>query len=227
MQALRRGPIAVVLSAALILASCAPTIVQVKRPYHTKVRPGDGVKVLTKDGTTFSGRVTYVDQSLVVIVTPKQVIQRHPVESARFGTSIPWETVHTIRVAGTLDSDGRLISNEEIRVNRKSNLRQKMLINVGLMGLAAGFLAGARIQESIAPADPTNLKGSHGKGRLAFWTTVLGTSGLGLAGGYKLGSYMDRGRAIDRIERFRARLKAHSDSLTANSTQKSTFPNVE
>ncbi len=205
------------MAALLFGTACAPSVVQIRAPYHQKLRPGDGVKIMVKDGTIFSGRVTYVDQAVIVVRTPKQTIQRHPVQSARFGTSIPWETVHRVRVAGTLDKDGALVSNEEIRVNRKSQLNQKMMLNIGLLGAAASFLIGAAVQDNIAPADPNNLVGNHGKARLSFWSILLAGSAASLYGGYKAGDQMDQSRAVDRIERFRARLREEADSLTANS----------
>ena len=154
-----------------------------------------------------SGRVVYLDAKVVVLRTPRQTITNSPVKSAKFGTSIPWETVKSIRVAGTLDSQNKLISNEEIRINRRTNLRQKMMANMGLLGLATSFLIGSAIQESMAPADPANLTGNHGRARFSFWTTVLAGTAASIGAGYRMGKLLDNKYSVNRIERARADLR--------------------
>lgn len=206
---------ALLLAAAIVCSACASSVVQIRPPYAQKLRPGDGVKVTTKKGTLFSGRVLYLDSNVLILRTPRQTITEKPVKTARFGQSIPWETIGTLRVAGTLDSQKKLISNEEIRINRRTNLRQKLMANVGLLGLATSFLIGASIQEHIAPADPDNLVGNHGHARFSFWSTVLLGTAASVGIGYKVGDILDNRQAIDRIERFRveARQKGTETAL--------------
>ncbi len=206
-------PIMLGLVAALIVSSCAPSIVQIREPYFQKLRPGDGVKIRVKSGTLHAGRVVYLDQKVVVIRTPRQRITDNPVRASRFGTTIPWETIHSLKVAGTLDSRRKLISNEEIRINRKTNLREKLMVNAGLLGLATSFLIGAAIQEHMAPADPNNLTGNHGRARFTFWSVMLGGTAASVVAGRQIGSYLDDRRAIGWIERSRALLRAQRDSL--------------
>ncbi len=199
----------------LAFSGCAyNTVVQIKAPYAPKVRPGDGVKINTKDGTLHSGRVVYVDRSIVVIRTPKQTDVKHPVESARFGTTVRWDEVETVKVAGTLDSRGALISNEEIRVNRRTSQNRKLFVNIGLLGMTASFLAAVKFQDSISPASTDASFDSHGKGRAAFWSTFIGGTLASALVGYALGVRMDRKVAIQRIERQRAAtVNAKLDSL--------------
>ena len=197
---------------ALILPGCA-TVVQIQPPFGPKVRPGDGVKVTMKDGTLISGRVTYVDNAVIVVRTPRQTMMVSPVKMGRFGTTIQWVKVRQVKVAGTLDSQGRLISNEEIRVNHRSKNQRIFTINIGLLGTAASFLAGVRVQDSISPASTDLPTHRHNAGRVGFWMIWIGGSLASLASGYLLGDYLDRRKAIERIEInrltiFKARLDA-------------------
>ena len=192
------------LAVSITLSACAPSVVQIKPPFQKKLRPGDGVKITDRSGTLHSGRIVYLDNKVLVIRTPRQTLSDKPVKSVKFGTSIPWETIAKVRVAGTLDSQRKLISNEEIRINRRTNLRRKLAANVGLLGLATSFLIGSAIQESIAPADPANHTGNHGRARFAFWSTVLAGTAASAYVGYRLGWFIDTQGAIERIERSRA-----------------------
>lgn len=199
----------------MALSGCGfGSVVQIKPPYPNKLRPGDGVKITVADGTIHSGRVVYVDRSVVVIRTPRQTRLEHPVKSARFGTTIKWEDVRRVKVAGTLDSKGKLVSNEEIRINRRTNHRLKMVANLGLLGSALSFLGGVQIQDSISPASTDLSTHRHGRARFAFWSTWVGGSLASALAGYLWGKQMDRQRAIGRIERQReSLLKAQLDSI--------------
>lgn len=157
--------------------------------------------------------MVYLDQKVIVIRTPKQRIANNPVQVAQFGTTIPWETIHSLKVAGTLDSQRKLISNEEIRVNRKTNLKDKLKVNSGLLGLAAGFLIGSAVQDRMAPADPANLTGNHGRARFAFWTILLGGGAAGVGLGHEVGGRLDIQKAIKRIEHDRALSRVKQDSV--------------
>lgn len=215
--------VAALLAVAMICSACAPSIVQIKPPYHGKLRPGDGVKVLDKSGVLHSGRIVYLDNDVIVLRTPKQTISNNPVKEAKFGVSMRWDTIKAVKVAGTLDSQRKLISNEEIRVNRRTNLRQKLMANVGVLGLAASFLIGSAIQDRMAPADPANLTGNHGKARFTFWaTTLLGTA-ASVGVGYKVGSMLDDRRAIDRIERARAELRRKAMETASRANTESVY----
>jgi hypothetical protein len=197
-------------------SGCTHTIVQIRPPYAQKLRAGDGVKITVADGTILSGRVIHVDRMSIVVRTPKQTITENPVKAARFATTIRWADVRTVKVAGTLDSQGKFVSSEEIRVNRRSNYRRNLAINFGLLGLAGSFLVASAIQNAVSPSNTDTSTGNHGLGRFAFWATWgLGTAGSGLAG-YQLGHHMDRNRALGRIERQRT---AHLDSLQASGTE--------
>jgi len=211
---------ALMLAAVFLFSACASSVVQIREPFKAKLRPGDGVKILGKNGTLYSGRITYLDDRVVILRTPKQTVTNSPVKVAKFGTSIPWETIKSIKVAGTLDSQRKLISNEEIRVNRRTNLRRKLMANVGLLGLATSFLVGSAIQEQIAPADPQNLTGNHGKARFSFWSTVLAGTAASVAGGYKLGQFLDNQKAVERIERFRAEARMNEQNKTKEVTER-------
>jgi hypothetical protein len=159
------------------------------------------------DGTIYSGRVTYLDLGSVVIRTPKQTKTKRPVEVAKFGITVPWKDVVGVKVSGTLDSQGKLISNEEIRVNRRTNHSRNMLTNIGLLGLSLSFLGAAYVQDKVTPTSLTGVNSGHIKGRIAFWSTFsLGAAGSA-ALGLKMGQRMDRGVAITRIERFREQLR--------------------
>ncbi len=209
------------LCASLILASCAPSVVQIRPPYPDKVRPGDGVKVSLKSGKEVSGRVTYVDGSVMVVRTPKQTVSETPVKETRFGTTITWPEVTAIKVAGTLDSTSRLISNEEIRINHRTNHRRNFTVNLGLLGSAAAFLIASSLQDQVAsPFDPSK---DHARGRATFWTTWLLGSTAAATGGYYLGRQIDRSKAIQRIERLRAQLRRSTQDSMRASYSKSVF----
>lgn len=215
----------------LPMVSCTSYVV-ISQPYSSKLRVGDGVKLVMKDGTVYSGRTIYLDQSSIVIRTPKQTKAKSPVEVARFGTTIPWKDVFQVKVSGTLDHKNKLISNEEIRVNHRSNHRRNMLTNIGLLGVSLSFLGGALIQDQIAPTNLTGSSSGHTKGRIAFWSTfILGSAATAFLG-YKVGQQMDRQVAITRIERSRLQFQeqlrkiaeASQDSiLKKQNTPPSTF----
>ena len=207
--------LALLLCVLLASSGCSRlSVVQIRPPYPEKVHPGDGVKITTEDGTRYSGRVVYVDRAAVVIRTPRQTITKNPVISARYGTTIPWEKVRSIRVAGTLDSRGKLISNEEIRINRRTNLYRKLPINIGLLGLAASFLIAAHVQDNISPTSADAPLGRHSRGRMAFWTIWVGGTLGSVFLGHQVGAHLDRRRAIDRIERDRkALIESKIDSM--------------
>ena len=188
----------------ITLSGCASHVV-ISQPYHEKLRVGDGVKLLSKDGTVHAGRIVYLDRASVVIRTPKQIKTQRPVEMAQFGTTVPWSEVVGIKVAGTLDSQRTLISSEEIRVNQRTNHRRNFAVNIGLLGLGASFLTGVYIQDRISPA--TSLTAPHNQGRLAFWAAFAGGSLASAFLGYKIGDYRDRHIAITRIERQRTLLR--------------------
>lgn len=218
------GLTAVMLILILPFISCTSFVV-IGPPYQTKLRVGDGVKLTLKDGTLYSGRITYVDQVSIVIRTPKQTKSQSPVEVAQFGTTIPWSEVNRVKVSGTLDSQGKLISNEEIRVNYRSNYRRNMVTNIGLVGVTLSFLGAAIAQDQVSPTNFGGNNESHLKGRIVFWSSFILGSVASLALGYETGSYLDRQVAITRIERFRHQLreatKVAQDSLNQN---QSTFP---
>ena len=205
---------ALFLCLAILVIGCGHSVVQIRPPFNQKVRIGDGVKITVSDGTIHSGRVSYTDKSIVVIRTPRQTVSVHPVKSARFGTTIPWEEVRQVKVVGTLDAEGKLISGEEIRVNRRTNLRRNTLINIGLLSLATSFLIATKIQDHVSPPSANPPSKDHGKGRFAFWAAWVTGSASGSFLGYKLGDYLDQRHAIDRINRERTALrKALADSL--------------
>jgi hypothetical protein len=207
--------VALVLSALMGLQACAHrSVVQVKPPYPRKVRPGDGVKITMLNGTLYSGRVVYVDKVVTVIRTPEQVSTEKPVKSVRFGTTIRWDEVKTVKVAGTLDSQGQLISNEEVRVNRRTNSGLKMVFNVGLLGSFVSFLAATAIQDAISPASTDLTDDNHDTARFWFWTSWgIGTAASAYLG-HQYGQYVDWRRSVDRIERQRAAARlGTADSL--------------
>ena len=191
----------------VILGGCGTSSVQLRAPYYEKIRTGDGVKVTTEDGVIHSGRVVYLDRNVVVIRTPKQIIVENPVQTSKFGTTIPWETVKVVKVAGILDSQKKLISNEEIRINKRTNKRKIMGINMGLLGATISFLAGVRIQDQVSPASTDLTTDNHGRARIAFWTTFVGGTIASVLGGYKMGDQIDRHNSVARIERLRANLR--------------------
>ena len=207
--------LALVLSALIGIQACAHrSVVQVKPPYQQKVRPGDGVKITMMNGTRYAGRVVYVDKSVAVIRTPAQTSEDNPVKSVKLGTTIRWEEVKTVKVAGTLDSQGKLISNEEIRVSRRTNSRLKMVFNVGLLGSFVSFLAATAIQDAVSPASTDPSKDSHGKARFWFWTTWGAGTAASAYLGQQYGRYIDWRRSVDRIERRRASARlGTADSL--------------
>lgn len=198
--------ICILLIFTLPLVSCTSHVV-IAPPYPTKLRIGDGVKLLMKDGTVYAGRTVYLDQASIVIRTPKQTKTQSPVEVARFGTTISWKDVVNVKVSGTLDSQKKLISNEEIRINHRSNHRRNMLTNIGLLGTTISFLGASFLQDKVAPISLTGSNSGHTKGRIAFWSTFVLGSTASLLFGYKTGQYLDRQVAITRIERFRAQLR--------------------
>jgi len=215
--------ICLLLALTLPFISCASFVV-IAPPYPSKLRIGDGVKILMKDGTVYSGRTVYLDQASIVIRTPKQTKTQRPVEVARFGTTIPWTDVATVKVSGTLDSQKKLISNEEIRINHRSNHRRHMLTNIGLLGTTISFLGAAFIQDQIAPISLTGTNSGHAKGRVAFWSTFILGSTTSAILGYKTGQYLDRQVAITRIERFRAQLRQIAEASQDSSKNLQTHP---
>ena len=211
-------PLSVLLSVCILLTSCGPSIVQIKPPYPSKIRPGDGVKIVLKSCKKVSGRATYVDATVIVIRTPEQRVAENPVKEAQLGTTVAWLEVETVKVAGTLDSTHRLISNEEIRINHRSNHKRNFAVNVGLLGTAAAFLIASGFQDRVSsPFDP---KQDHVRGRTTFWVTWLTGSMAAATGGYYFGRHLDRGKAIQRIERLRAGLRrSYQDSMQAGRAQ--------
>ena len=206
--------IALCLCLAFLLSGCASTVVQIRPPYPKKVRPGDGVKITMKNGITHSGRVTYVDRAIVVLRTPRQTISDNPVKKAKYASTILWSDVNYIKVAGTLDSEGQFISNEEIRVNRRTSLYRKLPVNIGLLGTVVSFLAGLQFQDSISPPSTDPAFSRHNRARMAFWATWIGGSMASLLIGYRLGVHMDRKVTIARIEHKRREFRnAQFDSL--------------
>jgi hypothetical protein len=209
------------LIAVLPWVSCTSYVV-IAPNYPAKLRIGDGVKLTMKDGTVYSGRAVYLDQASIVIRTPKQTKARSPVEVARFGTTVPWKDVVHVKVTGTLDRQGKLISNEEIRVNHRSNHRRHMLTNIGLLGVSISFLGAALMQGQVSPTNLTGPSTGHTKGRIAFWSTFILGSAASTFLGYKVGQNLDRQVAITRIERFREQLQkiaeAAQDTLQQNQT---------
>lgn len=142
---------ALAVACVFVLTSCASSIVTIRPPYPEKLLEGDGVKITGKDGTLYAGRVIYVDRKVVVLRTPKQTISENPVKTARFATTIPWSEVTKVRVAGVLDRKGRLISNEEIRIKRRTKDWRNYAINIGLLGLVGSFVLGVAIQDAVSP----------------------------------------------------------------------------
>ena len=205
---------ALLVGVALTLSSCASTVVQIRPPYAPKVRPGDGVKITKKDGTLLSGRATYVDRAIVVIRTPRQTIAKSPVTKTKFATTIRWEDVRSIKIAGTLDSQGRFVSNEEIRVNRRTNRFRKLALNIGLLGATASFLTAVQFQDSVSPPSTDPSFDRHTQARWAFWSTWIGGTLASAFLGYRLGTHLDRKGALTRIERQREQFrKAMRDSV--------------
>ncbi len=211
--------VAYILASILIFSGCAQNVI-ILPPYDQKLRVGDGVKLTVEDGTLHTGRIVYLDRASVVIRTPKQVISENPVRSVRFGTSIPWNEIRKIQVTGVLDSRKKLISNEEIRIKRRTNYRRNYAINFGLLGVATSFLFATRIQANISPTTADLSKHSPGKARLGFWSTwITGTVATAISA-YMAGKKLDRMNTIHRIERERALeravlQKALMDSLLA------------
>ena len=204
----------------LVFSGCASQVI-ITKPYHEKLRIGDGIKLTVKDGTVHSGRIVYLDRGSVVIRTPKQKKAQRPVEVARFGSTVPWSEVVRVRVSGTLDNQNKLISNEEIRVNRRTNHRRNLGVNVGLLGSGLSFLLATYLQNKVSPATTDLSSNRHSLGRTAFWSTfILGSLGS-LTAGYKAGTHWDSQVSIARIERqrdgireaLRKAAEAQSDSL--------------
>lgn len=217
---------ALLLAVALLSMSCAQSIVAIRPPYTGKLRVGDGVKVTDTSGVIHTGRVVFLDRSVIVVRTPKQVITEKPVVEARFATTIRWDDVRKITVAGVLDSEGQLISNEEIRVNLRTNDRRNYAVNIGMLGSAVSFLGAAAIQGAISPADTDLSSDSHGAGRVGFWSAWAAGTALSGYLGWRLGDRQDRRRSIARIERDRQQQLAASrlDSLQTEAQRRSGRP---
>lgn len=196
-----RAPVALLLAVILAASGCA-SVVQVRPPYERKIRIGDQVHV-TVGEKLLHGRVVYVDNRGLVIRTGKVVHQKHPVEAYTYTTQVAWSDVQRLQVNGILDRRGRLIGEEEIRVNRRTGYRKSLMLNVGLLGFAASFGLGVVIQDRYFPPMGKKPISRLNDGRLAFWLTWMGGTILGATGGYVIGNLVDRRRAIERVELIR------------------------
>jgi hypothetical protein len=178
-------------------------VVQVRPPYERKVRIGDQVHVTVED-KVLHGRVVYVDRQGLVIRTGKVVHQEHPVKAYTYTTQVAWGDVQRLQVNGVLDRRGRLIGEEEIRVNRRTSYRKSLMFNVGLLGLAASFGLGVMIQDRYFPPLGQKPLSKLNDGRLAFWLTWVGGTALSAAGGRVVGALIDRRLAVQRVEAIRS-----------------------
>ncbi|MCZ6636524.1 MAG: hypothetical protein O7G87_24265 [bacterium] len=207
--------LAAALSFLLLFVSCTQNVI-LRAPFPEKLRIGDGVKIVTQDGTTHSGRIVYLDRAVVVIRTPTQISKKSPVKTEKFGTTILWKDVVQVKAAGTLDSQRKFISSEEIRVNARTRHKRNYLMNVGLLGLGLSFLTATWVQDRISPSNTDLSVHRPTLAQFAFWTTLAGgTAGMALLG-YGGGAFLDRRLAMERIERRRAKnrqTQAQVDSL--------------
>lgn len=196
------APVALLLALLMTVSGCA-SVVQVRPPYDKKVRIGDVVHVTVGD-KILHGRVVYVDSDGLVIKTGKTVQQQHPVKAYTFTTQVAWGDVQRLRVNGVLDRRGKLIGEEEIKVNRRTGYRGSLMFNAGLLGFAASFGLGVLIQDRYFPPLGQKPISKLNDGRVAFWLTWIGGTGLSTFGGYTVGRIFDRQRAIDRVEQIRS-----------------------
>jgi len=196
-----RAPVALLLAVVLTASGCA-SVVQVRPPYERKVRIGDHVHVTVGD-KIIHGRVVYVDDRGLVVRTGKVVHQEHPVKAYTYTTQVAWGDVQRLRVNGVLDRRGKLIGEEEIRVNRRTGYRRSLMFNVGLLGFAASFGLGVAIQDRYFPPLGQKPISKLNDGRLAFWLTWVGGTALSAAGGRVVGALIDRRRAVERVELIR------------------------
>ena len=195
-------PLILLLAAALSVSGCA-SLVQIRPPYEQKLRIGDDVDV-TVEGKSLHGSVVYLDANGLVIKTGKVMHQYQPVKAYTFTTQLSWAEIRNIRVGGILDRRGKLISDEEIKVNRRTDYRRMLPFNLGLLGCAASFGLGVTIQDRYFPPLGQKPLSSLNKGRGIFWMTWMGGTMLSTAGGYLVGRILDRHHAIQRVERIRA-----------------------
>ncbi|MSS73217.1 MAG: hypothetical protein EXS64_17275 [Candidatus Latescibacteria bacterium] len=196
-----RAPISLLLAVLLAASGCA-SVVQVRPPYEQKVRIGDQVHVTVGD-KILHGRVVYVDRLGLVIRTGKTVQQQHPVEAYTYTTQLIWGDVKRLQVNGVLDRRGKLIGEEEIRVNTRTGFRKSLMLNVGILGFAASFGLGVLIQDRYFPPLGQKPISRLNVGRLAFWTTWMGGTVLSATGGYVIGNLIDRRRSAERVELIR------------------------
>jgi hypothetical protein len=201
-----RGPIALLLSALLILTGCT-SMVQLRPPYDQKLRIGDRVHITSGDAV-IHGQIVYLDANGVVLRRDKVVSQLHPVTAYQYTAQLSWAEVEKLRVDGILDRRGRLIGEEEIKVNRRTVFRRSLPWNMGLVGFAASFGLGVFLQDRIFPPLGQKPLSRMNQGRLAFWGTWVGGTLASGFGGYRLGRYADRRRAIERVEKIRAKEEA-------------------
>lgn len=194
-------PIALFLVASLCLPGCA-SLVQLHPPYDQKIRIGDHVDVTTGD-KMYRGSVVYLDTEGLVIKTGKLVQQHSPVKTYTFTTQVSWSEVRRVRVRGILDRRGKLISDEEIKVNRRTTFRRALPFNIGILGCAASFGLGVFLQDRIFPPLGQKPLSSLNRGRAAFWLTWTGGTLFSTTGAYVVGRVLDRHRAILRVEKVR------------------------
>jgi hypothetical protein len=125
------------------------------------------------------------------------------VEAYTYTTQVSWGEVRRLQVNGVLDRRGKLIGEEEIRVNTRTGFRKSLMLNVGILGFAASFGLGVLIQDRFFPPLGQKPISRLNVGRLAFWTTWMGGTVLSATGAYMVGGRIDRRRAIERIEVIR------------------------
>ncbi len=194
-------PLVSLLAAALSVSGCASQV-QIRPPYEQKVRIGDNVDV-TVGNKTFHGSVVYLDASGLVMKTGKEVHQYEPVKMYTFTTQLSWAEIQRIRVSGILDRRGKLISEEEIRVNRRTSYRRMLPFNLGLLGCAVSFGLGVAIQDRYFPPLGQKPISKLNEGRAVFRLTWMGGTLLSTAGSYLAGRILDRRHAIQRVEKIR------------------------
>ena len=212
-------PLALLLAACLGPIGCA-SVVQIRPPYEKKVRIGDVVHATVED-KIIHGSVVYADRKGLVIKTGKTVKQEHPVKAYSFTTQINWSEIQNLQVDGILDPQGKLISEEEIKVNKRTNFRKSLMLNTAIIGFGASFGLGVLIQDQVYPPLGGKPISKLNDGRGAFWMTWIAGTLISTLGGYAVGGHIDRQRAIDRVVQMR-RIDEQIESISGARSRRET-----
>ena len=188
--------VGMVLLACLALG-CGASVLRLGPESAAKFDTGEEIVVIRTDGSAVRGRIEYRDSEVVVLRTKRRSVRSDPVRVDRFTERIAWRDIESVRIRGVLDGYGEAISEQKIRGNMGKESRWNWGLSMGLLGSAAGFVLGVHFYDISDEKDQSILP---------FWPIWAGGTAIGGLGGYAIGRFRDRSRAIEEIRHRRSGL---------------------